>query len=75
MQPHSVSLCRLNVFCAVKNINEQDTKLLLNRNRLKHLILLKVTLKTRDHERYITINIVYMKGNYCTHMCYLSVLL
>lgn len=45
MQPHSVSLCRLNVFCAVKK-KKISTSNLSNGNRL---ILLKVTFKTRDH--------------------------
>lgn len=68
MQPHSVSLSCLNVFCAVKNIDKQDVS-----NRLKHLILLNITLKTKDQEYYIRVNMP--KDNYCTHFYVLSVCL
>lgn len=76
MQPHSVSLCCRNVFCAVKkkrNIyTSKDNKLLLKRNRL---ILLESTLKTRDQERYIAINTLCLKVKRRTLLYVLSVCL
>lgn len=67
MQPHSVSLICLNVFCAVKKY-KQDMN-----HRMNHVILLNVTLNTRDQvlQYYIRINI--LKDKYWTNFYVLSV--
>lgn len=68
-----LSVLSKSILCSKKKRNiytSKDNKLLLKRNRL---ILLESTLKTRDQERYIAINILCLKDKRCTLLYVLSV--